>query len=265
MNESRARPSSAPGATGDHDGECRPLRILLAEDAPQNRMLILLYFKNTPHQIDVAENGQVAVDKFMAGSYDLVLMDVHMPVMDGYAATREIRSAEAARRTAPTPIIALTAHALAEDIEDSRRAGCDDHVTKPLNFAVLLEIVDRYARASPKRQPNEDRRDDGSGPSPADRLIVRAPRDVAALIPEYLAITRADLDVGLASLAQGDPGPLGTLGHNLRGSGAGYGLGAIGEIGRQLERNAATGSASLTGEHAATLRAYLDRLEIVYE
>ena len=72
----------------------RPLRILLVEDSEDNRLLILSYLKKTPYQIDIAENGEIAVEKFKSGEYDLVLMDIQMPVMDGYAATKAIRKWE---------------------------------------------------------------------------------------------------------------------------------------------------------------------------
>jgi CheY-like chemotaxis protein len=99
--------------------EPRALHILLAEDMPDNRKLIPAYLKKSPFQVDMAENGEIAVQKFTSGHYDLVLMDMQMPVMDGYSATQAIRNWEKAQGFAPTPIVALTAHALAGDAEKS--------------------------------------------------------------------------------------------------------------------------------------------------
>jgi len=123
-----------------------PLKILLVEDNRDNRNLILAYLKKSPHGIETAENGQVAVDKFMSGEYDLVLMDIEMPVMDGYAATRRIREWENKTNSKPTPVLALTAHALNEHKEKSREAGCDGHITKPIKKAVLLEAIEKYSK-----------------------------------------------------------------------------------------------------------------------
>ena len=114
---------------------------LLAEDSADNRLLIAAYLKNTPHRLETAENGELAVNKFVAGRYDLILMDMQMPVMDGYSATREIRKWQNERAMAPVPIIALTASALKEDVERSLEAGCDQHVAKPVRKATLLAAI----------------------------------------------------------------------------------------------------------------------------
>jgi CheY-like chemotaxis protein len=124
----------------------RPLRILLVEDSPDNQMLILAYLKKSGHAIDLAENGEIAVEKATAGSYDLIFMDMQMPVMDGYTATRTIRAWEVRNGKTPAmPIIALTAYALKEEIEKSYGAGCTAHLTKPIKKAVLMDMIGQYA------------------------------------------------------------------------------------------------------------------------
>jgi signal transduction histidine kinase/ligand-binding sensor domain-containing protein/ActR/RegA family two-component response regulator len=139
---------AASGFAGDTAaGAVSPLRILLVDDAAQNRMLVLAYLKTMPDHIDVAENGVLAVEKFKQGTYDVVLMDVHMPEMDGYTAARLIRQWEAEQGRRPTPIIVLTAHAFAEDIVNSQRAGCESHLTKPIKRAVLLNALAPYRRS----------------------------------------------------------------------------------------------------------------------
>ena len=117
------------------------LRILLVEDSSDNRQLMLAYLKKTPYQVDIAENGQIAVEKFTADPYDLVLMDMQMPVMDGYTATRRIREWEQSQSADPALIIALTAYALKDDEQKSLDVGCDLHLTKPIKKAQLLETI----------------------------------------------------------------------------------------------------------------------------
>ena len=118
------------------------LHILLAEDNPDNVLLIEVYLKKTTHWLDIAENGLIALEKFRTHRYDLVLMDVQMPQMGGYEATVEIRRFEQNEGRSPVPIIALTAHALKEDEQRSIDAGCSSHLTKPIKKKVLLDILD---------------------------------------------------------------------------------------------------------------------------
>ncbi|MCX5811352.1 MAG: response regulator [Proteobacteria bacterium] len=122
----------------------RPLRILLIEDSDDNRLLIKAYLKNTPYLIDIAENGKIGIDKFKNNVFDLVLMDMQMPVMDGYTATKQIRGWEQENNLKPTPIIALTAYALKEDAQKSLDAGCNAHLTKPIRKNFMLEKIFEY-------------------------------------------------------------------------------------------------------------------------
>ncbi|MEQ1792566.1 MAG: response regulator [Nitrospira sp.] len=120
-------------------------RILLAEDLEDNRDVIALFLKATTYELDMAENGAIALKKFQTGTYDLVFMDMQMPVMDGYAATGLIREWEHAHKRTPTPILALTANAFPEELEKSLTAGCTAHLTKPIKKKTLLEAIRRYA------------------------------------------------------------------------------------------------------------------------
>ena len=97
-------------------------RILIAEDAEYNLLLVKAYLKDTGYQLDVAVNGKIAVEKVISGHPDLVLMDLEMPVMDGLEATRAIRQWEAETHTRPVPILALTAHADGEEAGRSLEA-----------------------------------------------------------------------------------------------------------------------------------------------
>ena len=136
--------SAAPAKLAAHGAEAASsagARVLLVEDNPDNRMLIRAYLKKTPYVITEAENGQEAVEAVKQARFDLVLMDVQMPVMDGYAATRAIRDWERAQGRAPMTVLALTANAVKEDVERSLAAGCDAHLTKPIKKRVLLEAL----------------------------------------------------------------------------------------------------------------------------
>ena len=110
-------------ATRSETEPAKPLRILIAEDSEDNRLLLQVYLRGSQHQLTFAENGKVAVDLFAAGSFDLILMDMQMPVMDGLTATRTIRGIELERGANAIPIVALTANARPQDVELSGNAG----------------------------------------------------------------------------------------------------------------------------------------------
>jgi signal transduction histidine kinase len=146
--ETRETPEPHPAGILDRQKEkpVKPARILLAEDSPDNRLLIQVYLKGSPYQLTLEENGKAAVDRFAASDFDLILMDVQMPVMDGLAATRAIRELERERGAPSTPIIALTASASSQDIESSGNAGCNAHLSKPISKLQLLSAVEKYRR-----------------------------------------------------------------------------------------------------------------------
>lgn len=144
-------PDACPGPDGNgHHGNGQQgktlFRLLLVDDSEDNRLLIKAYLKKYPCEIDMAENGSIGVQKFKDRSYDLLLMDMHMPVMDGYAATNEIRRFERGNRPGvkPVPIIALTANALKEDQQKSFEAGCDAYLTKPIRKETLLKELSAF-------------------------------------------------------------------------------------------------------------------------
>jgi CheY-like chemotaxis protein len=116
------------------------VRVLLAEDAPDNQYLISYLLKKNGASVDVVDNGGEAVQKVLSADYDVVLMDIQMPVLDGFDATRELR-----RRGFARPIIALTAHAMREERDECMRAGCTDHLSKPIDSERLIETVASHA------------------------------------------------------------------------------------------------------------------------
>ncbi len=122
------------------------LSILVADDAKDNLLLIQAYLKTTLHRLTTADNGAVAVDLFKRDTYDLIFMDVQMPVMDGYTATGLIRDWERENNQPPVPIIALTANALKEDEQRSLDAGCTGHLTKPLRKGLFLAALQHFIR-----------------------------------------------------------------------------------------------------------------------
>jgi CheY-like chemotaxis protein len=118
--------------------ELKDASVLLVEDNLINQKIIQLSLKKIVKTIDVANNGKEALDKFGSNKYDLILMDIQMPVMDGIVATRKIREIESSAGSF-TPIIAITANALSGDKEVCIAAGMNDYIAKPFQIEVLIQ------------------------------------------------------------------------------------------------------------------------------
>ncbi len=123
----------------------QPKRVLLAEDNLINQEMIVAMIETRGHKVTAVGNGVAAVEAARVGGFDIILMDMQMPVMDGLSASRAIRLAEKTRGGVRTPIIGLTANALAEDIHSCREAGMDAHVAKPIEWTELFTTMDRLA------------------------------------------------------------------------------------------------------------------------
>jgi CheY-like chemotaxis protein len=129
-------PETAPPPT------VRPLSILLAEDNPVNQRLVARMLEKRGHAVEIASNGREAVERSGLGRFDVILMDVQMPELDGFDATRAIRAREK-RLGVRTPVIALTAHALNDDRERCLKAGMDEFVSKPIEAVELFGALER--------------------------------------------------------------------------------------------------------------------------
>lgn len=123
----------------DTSGDAK--KILLVDDSEDNRFLIHSYLKKTNYILDDAENGEIAYEKFKTNTYDLILMDIQMPVMDGYTATTLIRSYEKQNNLPETTIAALTAYSFKEDLEKTLEVGCNFTLMKPIKKSILLETL----------------------------------------------------------------------------------------------------------------------------
>ena len=143
-----------PGADDEPPAEppIRPLRILLAEDNRFNQQVAIATLEREGHTVTLAENGREALDRIERQTFDVVLMDVQMPEMDGLSATRAIRDIPMPRRL---PILAMTANAMKADLDACLAAGMDDHVTKPIERKLLLQTLRRWL---PARRDADERK-----------------------------------------------------------------------------------------------------------
>ena len=232
-------------------GPIGALRILVVEDSEENRFLVQQYLRDLGCHLEFAENGQIAIEKYCSDGYDLVLMDLQMPVMDGYAATRRIRGWEGEQKRSLTPIIALTASALEGELKKAMEAGCTACLRKPIRLVTLLEAIGKYTART------------GAGSTAAERILIHADARLRAVIPGYLENRLADVRVILNAVERGDYEAIAGLGHKMSGSGSGYGFTRITEIGAALERAAKQRNAEEVRARVSELSRYLTQVEIV--
>ncbi|MBF0555325.1 MAG: response regulator [Nitrospirae bacterium] len=246
-----------------------PLNILLVEDYAQNRVLIKAYLKNTPYRIDTAEDGVSAIEKVIEGNYDIVLMDIQMPVMDGLQATEEIRKYENVRGLKPVPIVALTAYALDEDIKKSQAAGCTAHLTKPIKKLTLMETIIKLTGARSATSPALSHAASSAKPESdaetVNNLTVYIDPDLKGVIPDFLKEFACDINAIKGALCAGDLKDAQKIGHNLKGAGGGYGFKAVTTIGEAIERAAKENNPDELTRLLDELSNYIENVHIVYQ
>jgi len=138
--------SLAEEVSQQNAGEKKPLNVLLVEDVHVNVMVATAILHSIGHNVDIAENGLMALEKLRQNDYDLVLMDCQMPEMDGYQCTRQLRDPHSGVRNPKVPVIAMTAHALIGDREKCLDFGMDDYVTKPINRDRLIAVINHWTK-----------------------------------------------------------------------------------------------------------------------
>jgi PAS domain S-box-containing protein len=248
--------------------EVSPMRLLLAEDGQVNQMVAIKLLEDRGHSVVLAANGRQALGALERERFDAVLMDVHMPEMDGFEATRAIREKEETTGER-LPIIAMTANAMKGDREECLEAGMDDYVAKPVRSRELFEAVEKFAAvadtASAREQPAapRSRRD-----QPASDVF--DPRDFeenvggAELMRDLIDIFDDECDALLARIesasASGDAEALQEAAHALKGMVGSYGARHALNQAKQLDSLARDGNVARARAELPRLRASIDQL-----
>jgi CheY-like chemotaxis protein len=244
-----------PRATGvELEALLAGVRVLLVDDSEDNRTLILRYLSRCQCVIDIAENGRAGVESFEARPHDVVLMDIEMPVMDGYQAVHEIRRIEATRGLSPTPVLALTAHAFADMAEKSRQAGFTGVLTKPIRRVTLMETLAKYGPARTQAVT--------ASPSPINKVQIED--GMEDVVPGYLEKRRADVALYRQSLEAADFDSIAKLAHKMKGTGAGYGFPRLTELGAELERAAHSSDSAAIAASVEELAGYVQSVELQF-
>jgi signal transduction histidine kinase/DNA-binding response OmpR family regulator len=253
--EAPRRQVAAPAAEDAPMAGGHPLRILLAEDHPVNQRVALLMLERLGYRADVAANGVEVLGALERLPYDVVLMDVQMPEMDGLAATRSIRE----RRPDGRPwIIAMTAHAMQDDREECLRAGMNDYVSKPVRPEALRRALERApvaGAADTETAPATDGRSAAAAVEEAlaDLAGLGGPEIVDELIGIYLEHTPPQLGALRDAVARGDAGVIRSRAHSLKGASANLGLKPLAECCCALEQMGRAGALGAAHEALAEL------------
>jgi signal transduction histidine kinase/ActR/RegA family two-component response regulator len=138
--------AAAAPAAGQHEPDEHPLKVLVVDDHPTNRRVVEMILDQVGAERVSVENGKEALEAYLNDRFDVVLMDIQMPVMDGLTATQKIRLVEKQEHRPSTPVIILSANAMPEHIEAGKAAGADRHLSKPISAATLLNTIAEVAR-----------------------------------------------------------------------------------------------------------------------
>ena len=259
------RPSDEPA---EADGAGYRHRVLVVEDNPVNQMVAVGLLGSLGYLVETANDGLVALDELTRGSFDAVLMDVQMPRMDGYAATRELRLNE--RNGDRIPVIAMTAAAVEGERERCLAAGMDDFLTKPVDASALRAVLDRWVHDDGDEGPlpHDDTTDDAKETTMTDGLDVGRLDELRDLEPgdtryldraigNFVTNTPTTMDTIREAYEKGDTETLRQVSHKLAGGALNLGVSNAGQIAQQIELAIETGSVDGAGRLVDELSAAL--------
>jgi len=241
----------------------RNLRILLVDDSPDNRFLVKAFLRKEPCLIVEAENGSEALEKYLLKNWDVILMDMQMPVMDGYTATARIRELEREKGLRHIPVVALTAHTINTEVVRCLDAGCDVHLAKPVSKNALIKLIAKLTeKVVPQIIENSDQ---AVEPEKSNTIKATADPELIELIPGYISHRHEDIKKLKTLLKKRKFRDIERCGHSMKGSGSGYGFDEISKIGAFIERGGRSESIRRINEGIEILEQYLENLENVEE
>lgn len=237
------------------------VNVLVVEDGQVNRRFISLVLERSGANVKTAENGKIGFELALNNDFDIILMDMQMPVMDGYTATQKLRAVGY-----ETPVVALTAHAMVGDREQCLAAGCSDYLTKPIDVNELLNSVARNASVASDVQVVTKR---VSQRSTDDAVYSALPceddEDFQGIVEEFYDGLNEKLNLMEAAMNCGDDEQLARLAHWLKGSGGTAGFGEFTGPAACLEKASKSGDRTAVQNHLSTLREIKERIRMPWK
>jgi PAS domain S-box-containing protein len=232
-------------------------RILVIEDGDANRKLLKIVLSRAGCEVTSAENGQIGVELAVAQPFDLILMDMQMPVLDGYTATRQLRD-----RGLTLPIIALTAHALKGDEERCREAGCSGYLTKPIEALKLLSVLSQHlgTRPAAATEASFAEQREASEPPLISSLLDDA--EMEPVVLDFVDMLRRELPAFREAASQSRFDELARLAHWLKGTGGTMGYGELSEVAARLEQFAEAQNAPACDPELLSLERLVARIPL---
>lgn len=210
----------------DENLKFNEVKILLVDDNPENRFIVKKYLNDFNIIIEEAVDGEDAVEKYKKNQYDLVLMDINMPKMDGITATKVIRKYEAENNLKKTVMIALSANAMTAEYNNAISAGCEDYLTKPVSRVKLITMIKKWLGA--QAEAAEETEDYSEFEEEIDV-------DIQKLIPAYLDGRRKDIATMQEALSRKDIPVVAKILHNIKGTAASYGQFELDKLAKAAE------------------------------
>lgn len=272
---SEASLEQAPLKEEDKIQDFSGARILLAEDYPTNQMVALRHINGAGLQAELAVNGAQAVAKFKSGQFDLILMDIQMPEMDGLAATRAIRVLERSREKDlhhRIPIIAMTAHASKRDKEEAMNAGMDDFLNKPIRQQDLMPVITKWLTSNKTTVAPQDNADWPSdfksqaslfSPMDIDRAIAEFDGDrsfVLEVLSEFLKSVKSQLESIHRALSENDTDVVKKEAHSIKGGAGNLAAFALMRAAESVEKSVSKGRFEDCAKGVAELEAAYNAL-----